>query len=117
MAYIIWKNCRTFKSKNCLIDTHTAVALFATERYASESKAENAVVTVSTASPYKFASDVYTALTGNRVDSLEALDVLEEHTGAPAPTPLKNLKNRDIKHSRTIHKNEMIKAVYDFSDN
>ena len=105
-----------YKNENCLIDPHTAVAFYATGRYIEDNKAERRILTVSTASAYKFAADVYTSLTDSRpMDELEALNMLTELTKEPIPTPLSNLGEREILHSSTINRDEMKDAVSAFA--
>ena len=106
----------TYQNKNCLIDTHTAVALAATLKYKNDNKAERKILTVSTASPYKFASDVYASLTGNKpACDLKAQDMLMELTGVPIPLPLANIKAKEILHKSTISKESMVDSVKDFA--
>ena len=107
-----------YKNKNCLIDTHTAVAVNAAFCYANENKAERKMLAVSTASPYKFASDVFFAVSGKKPkDELSAFDELEQYTGVKAPTPLSGLADKKIIHSQTIDKDEMEKATFSFAMN
>ena len=106
----------TYENKNCLIDPHTAVAMYATERYKKENKAERRILTVSTASAYKFAADVYTSLTGDKpTDELEALNMLEALTGEPIPAPLKGLGQKEALHTSVISKTDMRDAVSKFA--
>ena len=105
-----------YENKNCLIDPHTAVAFTATEKYTVDNKAERRILTVSTASAYKFAADVYTSLTGSvPADELEALDMLETLTGEPIPSPLKDLGNKEAIHTSVIKKTDMQDAVSAFA--
>ena len=105
-----------YENKNCLIDTHTAVALSATERYMKANKAERKILTVSTASAYKFAADVYASLTGQRpTDELEALSMLEALTGEPIPAPLRELGSKAAIHTSVIKKACMKDAVSEFA--
>ena len=105
-----------YEKKNCLIDPHTAVAMSATEQYMKENEAERRILTVSTASAYKFAADVYASLTGKRPeDELEALGMLEELTGEPIPAPLKGLGNKEALHTSVIEKTDMWDAVSRFA--
>ena len=105
-----------YEKENCLIDTHTAVAFYATGKYIEDNKAERRILTVSTASAYKFAEDVYTSLTDKRPeDGLAALEMLCDLTGEPIPEPLKGLAEKKILHSSTIDKTEMKDAVSAFA--
>ncbi len=106
---------RTYKNKNYLIDTHTAVAMCAAEKYMDIHKAERKVLVVSTASPYKFAKDVYFALDNSNVPTdTEALAMLSELTGTEIPTPLSSVLGKKILHSDVIGKEAMDSAVLNF---
>ena len=105
-----------YEKENCLIDPHTAVAFHATGEYMKANKTERKILTVSTASAYKFAEDVYTSLTDNRPsDGLLALELLSALTGEPIPEPLMNLGEKEILHSSTIDKADMKDAVSVFA--
>ena len=105
----------TYKNKNYLIDTHTSVAMKAAERYLCDYEAERKVLVVSTASPYKFANDVYSSLTSvKNLSDTEAPNALSDLTGTEIPTPLSSLCEKAILHSDTIGKEDMDKAVTDF---
>lgn len=106
---------KIFEEKNCLIDTHTAVAINATARYISFDKAERKVLTVSTASAYKFARDVYSSLSDRSVGDMEALSALSSYTGVAIPSPLAQLEAKDILHNETIAKEDMDTAVLQFA--
>ncbi len=107
-----------YENKNCLIDTHTAVAINATERFMNDSKAERKILAVSTASPYKFARDVYRSLTDSDCGGdLEALAALSSLTGVPIPKPLADLGGKTINHNRTIDKSDMESATLAFAKN
>ena len=109
---------KTYNEKNCLIDTHTAVAVYAAERYMQDSKAERKIVAVSTASPYKFARDVFVSISGKEpLDDLSALDELEKLTGVAVPAPLGGLSKKKILHEKTIDKCEMEDATVKFARN
>ncbi len=102
----LWEN------KNCLIDTHTAVALNSADRYMQENKAERIMLVVSTASPYKFARDVHRAITGVDIaEGEKALAALHDHTSVEIPAPLSRLFGLPINHGGVIDKADMEKAV------
>ena len=106
----------TFENKNCLIDTHTSVAVNAAMQYANESKAERKILSVSTASPYKFARDVYLSLFDKEPkDELSALEELSEKTGTLIPSPLADLKAKKIIHDEIIDKNDMEEVTVKFA--
>ncbi len=108
---------KIYKEKGCLIDTHTAVAVHAAECYANEFKAGRKILSVSTASPYKFASDVFAAVAGKLPsDELSALKELSALTGVEVPRPLASLEGKHVLHSETIDKREMENAVLKFAE-
>jgi threonine synthase len=111
-----------FKNKNCLIDTHTAVAVCAAEQYMNTYKTERKMLVVSTASPYKFAKDVYLSLEGEDKarlfdDDAEAIGALEALSGVTAPMPLKAVTAKKIIHSDIIDIKDMDGAVISFTEN
>ena len=106
----------TYKNTNCLIDTHTAVAVSAAERFMEDYKTERRMLTVSTASPYKFAADVYRAVSGNEPSGdLEALFELQGYTGVSIPSPIADIKDRRVLHTDVIDKREMKESVVRFA--
>ena len=76
------------------------------------------MLTVCTASPYKFASDVYASLTGGaRPAELSAPEMLRAFTGVDIPLPLAQLKDKELRHRDSIKKEEMEKATISFAEN
>ena len=106
---------KLYNEKNCLIDTHTAVAMAATHKYMNINKAERRILTVSTASAYKFATDVYTSLTGERLDDLDALGMLNKLTGVEIPEPLAGIADRAVIFNESISKDDMDDSVRAFA--
>lgn len=106
-----------FGDSGYLIDTHTAVALYAAKKCASDIP----VLTASTASPYKFAADVLSALTGERDmsdDFFRILRELNEKTGAPVPKPLADLESKTRRFTASVgkSKDEMFAEVAKFAN-
>ncbi len=105
-----------YEKKNCLIDTHTAVAVNATYCYIDENKAERKILAVSTASPYKFACDVFASLSdAPPKDELSALSELSLLTGVEITSPLVDIDKRTVIHTQTIDKNDMMDATISFA--
>ncbi len=104
---------QTFKKYNYLCDTHTAVAVKVYEDYFKETGDLTKTVIVSTASPYKFASDVLSAVAVDKKaeDEFEVIDILESVSGTKAPTQLKSLKNKEVRFNNVCKKQEMEKVV------
>ena len=95
-----------------LIDTHTAVAVSAAQDYVKETGDKKPMVIASTASPYKFAADVYASLYDEAPDSpLAALDQLSEKTGVEIPYPLKGIGERQVRFTDVIDAADMEKAM------
>ena len=107
---------RIYENENRLIDTHTAVAVSAAERYMSDNKTTSKMLVVSTASPYKFAGDVLLSLTGDKPeDDLLALDALKKATGVEIPSPLLNTLTKTPRFTEVIAKADMDEAVIGFA--
>lgn len=106
-----------FEKYGYLADTHTAVALSAAEQYIGTSQSDVIcpVVVDSTASPYKFAADVYTSLGKVKPeDPLAALDALSEETNTTIPYPLCGLGNRTVRFTEVIDADDMPRAVLNY---
>ncbi len=108
----------TFKNKNCLIDTHTAVAVSAADSYMLDYKAERKMLVVSTASAFKFANDVLSSIRGYKEDcDLSAPTELEKLTGVKMPSPLASVLNKKIVHTEVIESREMKTNTLTFAKN
>ena len=71
----------------------------------------------STASPYKFANDVYTAVSGKTAaDELSALVELAAYTKTEIPAPLADIDKREIRFTKTIEACNMPADVMSFAD-
>ena len=104
-----------YENHNYLSDTHTAVALSSAEQYIKESGDETPLVVASTASPYKFAIDVYRSLTGRfDGDDLDALDALSKLTNTEITYPLRDLDKRDVRFTKIIDYKNMTDEVYSY---
>ena len=98
-----------------LADTHTSVAFNCAEKYVTATNDTTPMVVVSTASPYKFAADVYKSITKTQAsDGTAALDELSALTNTEIAYPLKNLNTRKINFDSVIETQDMLKAVYKF---
>jgi threonine synthase len=94
-----------------LCDPHTAVAYHAAKRH---KRSGVPLVVLATASPYKFASSVAEAIgLQNENDPFKQMQALNEASGAPIPTALKNLREKPIRHTAVCDKDDMKKAVED----
>ncbi len=109
--------CDTFKNHNYLIDTHTAVGYHCALQFSKLEGGSKKIILASTASPFKFASDVYTAVSGKApTDELLALDELSKLTSAPIPAPLNKIGERKVRFDSVCHPCEMKDTVLQFAD-
>ena len=104
-----------YNEYNYLADTHTSVALNCAEKYEEQFADGKKMVVVSTASPYKFAADVYKSITAEEApDGTAALDALSALTSTEISYPLKGLDTRKVNFSTVIDKEDMLEEVYKF---
>ncbi len=103
-----------FDQYSYLCDTHTAVAVKVYEDYRAKTGDATKTVIASTASPYKFTGSVLEALGGDtaaddfaQIEELSALSKLE------APAQLANLKNCEVRFTKSIDKDGMEQAVFE----
>jgi len=108
------KEC--YEKNNYLVDTHTAVAVHAMKQFLKETGDDRVCLVVSTASPYKFANNVYKSVSGKDAESeLEALNQLTDLTKVAIPYPLKDMDKREIRFTKSVEVNQMADAVLDFT--
>lgn len=99
-----------------LCDTHTAVAMHAAHEYVAAAKTENKILVASTASPYKFANDVYTALTNTSASNeLSALQELAAFSGTEIPAPLRGIEKRTVRFKDSLTPADMPADVLSFA--
>ena len=103
---------KTFSDYGYLCDTHTAVAVNAYEQYFEKTGDKRPVLIASTASPYKFAKSVLSALTNEIPESeFDTVDALSNFTNTSVPTPIAELKNATARFIDVYDKNDMYNAV------
>lgn len=102
-----------FTEYGYLADTHTAVALNVYEQYIAETGDNRPTVIASTASPYKFAASVISALSDKTAQSeFDTVRLLSEETSTEIPEPIKALENAEVRFKEICEKDEMLSAVY-----
>lgn len=89
---------RVFDRTGYLMDPHTAVAQCVYERYRRQSGDDTKTVLLSTANPYKFASDVLSAFEKPDADDFANVERLHEITGAPVPKGISALRGKPELH-------------------
>ncbi|MBQ7160361.1 MAG: threonine synthase [Clostridia bacterium] len=104
---------RSFKEDGYLCDTHTAVALSCAREYIETTGDRTPMVVASTASPYKFASNVLRSIGGPAPeDEFAALDELEKKSGVAIPAGLASLRKKEVRFDRVIDPADMLGEVY-----
>ncbi len=107
-----------YQQSGYLMDTHTAVGICCAEQYLQESgDVTTPMVVASTASPYKFAADVYTSL-GKQApaDPLQSQALLSDYTGTQIPYPLVGLGERTVRFDKTVDAKDILQEVLRFAD-
>ena len=102
-----------YEQTGYVMDTHTAVAYAAYQKYKAESGDQTPMVIVSTASPYKFTKDVMTALDAKYAegDAFGLQAELEKASGVAVPVPIQGLEHRPILHKNVCEKAEIKEVV------
>ena len=94
-----------YEKEKYVLDPHSAIA------YEVAKQAEGVVVSLATASPYKFSQDVLSALKVKEEDEFKAMDQLKTMCQDPIPAPLKQLQDHEILHKSVIQKEDMKRVV------
>ena len=104
-----------FEKYGYLCDTHTAVAVNAAEEYSAQTNDGLVTVVDSTASPYKFAADVYASLGQTApADPLDALDALSAYSNTEIAYPLRGLGERQVRFTDVCDPADMADKVLEF---
>lgn len=99
---------KVWREYGYLMDTHTAVAWNVAERYESDAP----VVVLSTASPYKFPAAVLSAIGGDTDgDEFTIMERLHALTKVPVPQGLATLREKAVRHTDVIDREEMQRYV------
>ena len=102
-----------YRETGYVMDTHTAVAAMVYQAYRKESKDEHKAVIASTASPYKFARSVMTAIDDkyNQLDEFALIDELQKVSGMPVPNAIEEIRNAQILHNTECDVDKMEDTV------
>ena len=94
------------------MDTHTAIAWAASNKFIDDGVSASKNVVLSTASPYKFTGSVLAAL-GEEASGDDRADMekLSEITGTEIPSPLSAIFEKEVKHRDIIDVDEMMDEV------
>ncbi len=125
MKELFWGGCcddkatletikETFENYNYLCDTHTAVAVNVYEQYKKATGDSTVTVIASTASPYKFAKSVLSAVSDKEEDSEFAyVRTLSEITDTKIPAPIAALETAEVRFNLVSDKNDMQNVIKD----
>ncbi len=103
---------RTFDECGYLCDTHTAVAVGVYETYKKESGDNTPAIIISTASPYKFAGSVLSALGGEiSGDEFAQIAALEALTHTVAQPQIRGLEYKKSRFDDLIDKEDIFSYV------
>lgn len=109
-----------YSEYNYVVDTHTAVAMNAYDKYVISTGDMTKTVIVSTASPFKFNTSVSEAIFGKEETAgkteFELLEFLSEKTGWSIPAALKDLDKRPILHNTVSEKSGMKNSLISLLD-
>ena len=105
-----------YEDTGYVIDTHTAVASAVYDDYKKRSGDETVTVIASTASPYKFAKSVMSAIDAANKDreDFALIDDLKEISGTELPQAIKDIKEADVLHDTVCEISEMPSEVKAF---
>ncbi|MFT4144543.1 MAG: threonine synthase [Mobilitalea sp.] len=104
---------KVYDENGYVIDTHTAVAASVYDRYKKETGDKKKAIIVSTASPYKFAASVLTALTaeiGTKSD-YEQAELLSKVSATDIPKAVEELQNAPVLHNTVCETGKMQQIV------
>ncbi len=104
---------KTNDENSYVMDTHTAVAKKVYEDYKKETNDTTKTVIVSTASPFKFADSVLSAIKGEITaeNEFRMLDELSEASSLAIPKSLATLEEKPVIFTTTCEKDEMYDVV------
>ena len=123
---IFWADCaddrnttaeisKRFLEDHYLMDPHTAVGAHVLRQYRLASNDPAPTIILSTASPYKFATDVLRSIAGREaaegMDAFACSEELEKRTGVPMPEQVRALKDLPVRHTAVCEKDAMGEAV------
>ena len=89
-----------YEQYHYVMDTHTAVAAVAYDKYKNDTKDETPAVIASTASPYKFTRSVMDAIQPGAEDAtdFELVDALKEISGVDVPKAIEEIRTAPVLH-------------------
>ena len=102
-----------YEDTGYVMDTHTAVAATVYKAYREDSKDDRKTVIASTASPYKFAGSVMSAIDPKYKgqDDFKLIEELQKVSGTEIPNAIKEIMNAEIRHDTECDVDQMEQTV------
>ena len=102
-----------YEDTGYVMDTHTAVAATVYKAYREDSKDDRKTVIASTASPYKFAGSVMSAIDPKYKgqDDFKLIEELQKVSGTEIPNAIKEIMNAEIHHNTECDVDQMEQTV------
>lgn len=104
---------KLYEDTGYVIDTHTAVAAAAYDKYVEETGDKTVTVIASTASPFKFSRSVLKAIDPkyNEGEDFELIDILSKTSNVDIPNAIEEIRNAPVVHKTVCKRSEMKKLV------
>lgn len=105
-----------YDAADYVLDTHTAVAAKVYKKYKEATNDVRKTVIASTASPYKFARSVMSAIDSKYegMGDFELIDELTKISGVAEPNAIKEIRSAEVVHDTVCQVNEMKDVVKKF---
>lgn len=105
-----------YEAADYVLDTHTAVAAKVYKKYKAATNDTRKTVIASTASPYKFARSVMSAIDPKYegMEDFELIDELTKISGVAEPNAIKEIRSAKVVHDTVCQVNEMKDVVKKF---
>ena len=102
-----------YEDTGYVMDTHTAVAATVYKAYREDSKDDRKTVIAFTASPYKFAGSVMSAIDPKYKgqDDFKLIEELQKVSGTELPNAIKEIMNAEIRHNTECDVDQMEQTV------
>lgn len=107
---------KIYESTGYVLDTHTAVASCAYDKYVAATGDQTKTIIASTASPFKFVGSVMSAIAPETKasDDFSLCDELSKLSGVAIPKAVSSLKSAPVKHDLVVDIADMKQTVLDF---
>ena len=105
-----------YEKTGYVLDTHTAVASYVYRKWKEQNHPTAPVVIASTASPFKFARSVMSAIDAKYagMEDFALIDELSRIANVPVPRAVEEIRNAPVLHDKVIETGEMSDAVKSF---